>query len=190
MSKKIVRQCRFCGQDFVNAPGEHGGLCSLLCRFRSKVNENGPVPAHRPELGPCHIWTGARHPISGRGLLNAGTRGQLAHRIAWFLAHGTSPKFHICHSCDGGDIGCVRIDHLFEGTDADNSRDKIMKGRCRYPHGTAHGNAKLTDLQVVEIIAMHSMGTALPAIARRFKVATTTVHKIVKRRAWKHVRVD
>lgn len=28
-------------------------------RFWDKVDVNGPVPAHRPGLGPCWIWTGA-----------------------------------------------------------------------------------------------------------------------------------
>jgi hypothetical protein len=26
-------------------------------RFWSKVDRNGPVPEHRPELGPCWVWT-------------------------------------------------------------------------------------------------------------------------------------
>src|ERR1035437_916757 len=25
-------------------------------RFWAKVDRNGPVPAHRPELGPCWVW--------------------------------------------------------------------------------------------------------------------------------------
>ena len=28
-------------------------------RFWQKVNKDGPLPAERPELGPCWIWTGA-----------------------------------------------------------------------------------------------------------------------------------
>jgi hypothetical protein len=33
-------------------------------RFWAKVDKNGPVPAHRPELGPCWLWKtthGGRH---------------------------------------------------------------------------------------------------------------------------------
>lgn len=26
-------------------------------RFWSKVDRNGPVPEHRPDLGPCWLWT-------------------------------------------------------------------------------------------------------------------------------------
>jgi len=33
---------------------------TLEDRFWAKVDKNGPVPAHRPELGPCWIWTAAR----------------------------------------------------------------------------------------------------------------------------------
>ena len=28
------------------------------CRFYENVNKDGPVPAHRPDLGPCWVWTG------------------------------------------------------------------------------------------------------------------------------------
>jgi hypothetical protein len=37
--------------------------------FWFKVNKEGPVPAHRPELGPCWLWTGAHHK-DGRGLFS------------------------------------------------------------------------------------------------------------------------
>ena len=26
-------------------------------RFWRKVDKNGPIPEHRPELGPCWVWT-------------------------------------------------------------------------------------------------------------------------------------
>ena len=29
-------------------------------RFWSKVDKNGPIPSHRPELGPCWIWIARR----------------------------------------------------------------------------------------------------------------------------------
>jgi len=33
---------------------------TFLKRFWSKVDKNGPIPQHKPELGPCWVWTGAK----------------------------------------------------------------------------------------------------------------------------------
>ena len=52
-----------------------------------------------------------------------------AHRASWELAHGkiSSSKMFVCHKCDNP--ACVRIDHLFLGTNSDNIKDAIKKGR-------------------------------------------------------------
>ena len=34
----------------------------VAARFWAKVNKDGPIPAHHPELGPCWIWTAATDP--------------------------------------------------------------------------------------------------------------------------------
>jgi HNH endonuclease len=54
--------------------------------------------------------------------------GHLAHRVAYTIENGLIPrgKF-ICHHCDTP--LCVRPDHLFIGTNMDNMRDAIKKGR-------------------------------------------------------------
>jgi hypothetical protein len=52
-----------------------------------------------------------------------------AHRASWELAHGPVPaEMNILHSCDRG--LCVRPSHLFVGTQADNNRDCVAKGRA------------------------------------------------------------
>ncbi len=94
-------------------------------RFWDKVDKNGPVPTHRPWLGPCWIWTPSK---------NSGDYGKiridgvlvLAHRLAWEIKTGTPPgEKHILHECDNPP--CVR--HLFIGTQFDNMRDAAKKGR-------------------------------------------------------------
>lgn len=43
----------------------------LIARFWVKVDKNGTAPAHRPELGPCWLWTGnrAKRPDGGEASL-------------------------------------------------------------------------------------------------------------------------
>lgn len=75
-------------------------------RFWPKVNKYGPLPEHRPELGPCWPWTGALDPNGyGRFGLSKTRRTVLAHRFAYTLLVGPIPDGlepdHLCrvHPC-------------------------------------------------------------------------------------------
>lgn len=84
----------------------------------------------------CWEWTGARHQF-GYGLIRAGkpsgTRlAQISvHRLSAELWLGMSPdsKLWVLHKCHNPP--CFNPEHLFVGTQSDNIRDAIAKGR---PH--------------------------------------------------------
>jgi hypothetical protein len=138
-------------------------------------------------MGPdCWEWRAARNP-RGYGVINDGTRIQLAHRVAWALEHGSVPDgISVLHRCDNA--ACVRLDHLFLGTRADNNADMMAKGRSRAgsnpPRGVSFWDAKLTE-EIVRIIrASTERGVDL---AKRYGVAKATITDIRKRRSWKHI---
>ena len=62
------------------------------------------------------------------GRVKVGGRRIGAHRYAWSLVNGPIPKgLQINHTCDNG--RCVRIEHLWLGTQSENIKDAYRKGR-------------------------------------------------------------
>jgi len=111
-------------------------------RFAAKVDLNGPVPPHRPELGPCHVWTGA---VKGGSLKHgryAAFGAHYAHRVAYEAAHGPIPAgLEIDHLCRNH--LCVRPSHLEPVTRRENLRRgngalaqrRRAKARTQCPQG-------------------------------------------------------
>lgn len=95
------------------------------------MNKEGPIPAHRPELGPCWEWIRFTCKIPGAyPQFWTGVAKMAAHRFSWELSNGPIPTgMWVLHHCDNP--RCVRPDHLFLGTRLDNIRDMQAKGRLR-----------------------------------------------------------
>ena len=51
------------------------------------------------------------------------------HVVSWIDANGRLPAdgLYVCHHCDNP--SCVRPEHLYEGTPAQNTADQISRGR-------------------------------------------------------------
>lgn len=172
-------------------------------RLRHGKDLTTPIRAKRPgdrrpavvrfwasvdQAGDCWVWTGATDK-DGYGRFNAhieGRRCSRASRFAYWLATGINPgELWVLHRCDNPP--CVRPDHLFLGTAADNNADMVAKGRDYYPTGDdhylrvaperiKHGDdllyIKLSDAQVAEIRRRWSSGGVTQAtLAAEYRVS-------------------
>lgn len=156
----------------------------LAIRFWEKVNKNGPLL--RVDLGNCWEWT-ATLDTGGYGRIIFGRRNKrLAHRVSWFLSHGRWPTQCVLHACDNRK--CVRPDHLFSGTIADNTHDMIRKGRYRHVVGSAHPKAKLSEEDVRAIRREHHEKKTLHRVfAKRYGMGRSTISKVISGYYWRHV---
>lgn len=100
---------------------------SLEQKFNERVNRNGPMPTHAPELGPCWIWTAGKTDEGyGNFGLNATRRERkniAAHRFSYQLLKGEIPiglvSDHLCRN-----RACVNPSHL----EIVDERTNILRG--------------------------------------------------------------
>lgn len=76
----------------------------------------------------CWPWMGGKRDGS-RGVITINRRSYSAPRIAWHINVGApmSDDKNACHSCDNPN--CVNPSHIWAGTQSDNIRDCVEKGR-------------------------------------------------------------
>lgn len=159
----------------------------------------------------CLIWLGG---ISDHGYGSISINGKMerTHRASWIAYNGPIPDgLHVLHKCDLP--LCINPEHLFLGTHQDNMKDRSRKKRGNHPTGLRNGrhtqpyrtcrgenhpwhknpnhargennwNAKLTEQQILEI---RDWKESQASASRHFKISTTTINAIVKRKIWKHL---
>jgi hypothetical protein len=180
MPKNAASPQRFCSSSCGKQGRERP---SVEDRFWPQVRKDGPIV--RPELGPCSVWTGSTNP-GGYGVFSIGHHHYLVHRLVYSWTYGPIPDgLAICHRCDNPP--CVRDEHLFPGTLADNNADMRMKGRNSAPRGERSPSAKLTEESVRAIRDAHAAGALFYELAQVYGVSAPTISAVVNRTWWKHV---
>jgi hypothetical protein len=156
----------------------------VIARFWAKVNKTDG----------CWLWTAS---INNRGYGQFAYRqgkGGYAHRFSYELAYGPIPNgMFVRHRCDTPP--CVRPDHLILGTQLDNMRDMVLRGRHATMKGTAHllrgsqhPHAQLTEEDVRAIRALAQTGRfSHRQIAALFGVTRPNIGVILRGNGWSHV---
>ena len=112
----------------------------------------------------CWNWIAHKNP-AGYGRITVNRKDYTAHRMSWILHKGAIPGgLFVCHHCDNP--ACCNPNHLFIGTNRDNRRDSVKKGRQHKPkysdlyvatgklqRGEDNPAAVLTEEKVREIVS-------------------------------------
>lgn len=172
-----------------------------------------PKVAKSDDPHGCWLWTASTFGKGYGQILREGKpyRTMGAHVAAYELASGqpVPDGFDVAHTCDvrlcvrNDEPGVYAVDgveyprfgHLFLTTNAVNARDMTLKGRHvsrSRPDWAARGervtNARLTAIEVLAIRSAHAAGEAnAQALASRFGINESTIHRIVSRITWKHL---
>ncbi len=134
----------------------------------------------------CWLWTAYVNEKTGYGKFRIGTNAKdqqmEAHRASYQVFIGQIPdEMCVLHRCDVRH--CVRPDHLFLGTNYDNTHDMIAKDR--HARGRRQPHAKLTDADVIKIRAdsrKHRL------IANDYNISRSVITLIKLGRGWRHVQ--
>jgi hypothetical protein len=133
----------------------------------------------------CWLWIAGKS-AAGYGMTyNAQRRLVLAHRASWEMEHGEIPEDRfVCHKCDIRN--CVRPDHLFLGSSADNHQDMVNKGR--HAKGAQLPQSKLSEAEVRQIRASYALRkTTHGQLAVTYGVSRSAISAILSRQRWKHI---
>jgi hypothetical protein len=182
-----------------NAPRKTGEV-GTVAHFPAHTPNPIPSSALSPEFKAafwakvkvtdgCWDWQDAPGSGGYGRMRPPGKRAQVrAHRLAYFLHHEVDPgDMLVCHTCDRPI--CVRPEHLFLGTAADNIADKIAKGRQRNGHqsGSANGNARLSEDDVRAVVERIMLGESNVQISASLPVGHAMVSRIRTGKAWADV---
>jgi hypothetical protein len=130
----------------------------------------------------CWLW-GKSLDTHGYGQCSiAGKRG-LAHRAVFRLATGIDPAGRVVmHTCDTP--ACVNPKHLKLGTQLDNIRDRVRKGRSGAARGDNAPWSKLSSDKVKTLRRRFDGGECRSDLARAYGISKTQMYRVVKGESW------
>ena len=137
-------------------------------------------------LGEDACWTwmaGKDKDEYGLFKTNDGMRG--AHRISYgsYSCKAIPDNLQVLHHCDNP--SCVNPNHLFLGTQADNMRDMVIKGRSNKPKNERNPQSKLTMGDATMIRYLHDdVNVSRKSLSIIYNVSLSTIDRVINNKSW------
>jgi len=150
----------------------------LIKRFFDKVD----IPEEN--VFACWEWTAMLNK-KGYGMIGINQTPRLANRISYLIWNKKLPDNFACHTCDNP--SCVNPLHLFDGTNYENVRDMVDKGR--HLEGHLRPDASLTKEQIIEIRKKYSTERNIThnKIAELYSVKRKTITRVLNNQTYKNI---
>lgn len=129
----------------------------------------------------CWNWTGYSKRKGWHGTIKVSGKDWQAHRLSWLLHYGVlHDNAFVLHKCDNP--LCVNPKHLFIGSQADNCRDMLRKGRQVAPtrNDGNHPQTRIASAHVQTVQDMYAAGLTQRDIGHLFGVSDVAISKILR----------
>lgn len=134
----------------------------------------------------CFICTSHTRDKDGYPKIQVNKKPYMMSIFIYEQCFGEIPEGYVVrHTCDNP--LCINPEHLIIGTNADNVRDKVERGRTVSFPGELNPMAKLTEKQVLEIRKLLKEGWTMTEIAKKFNVSRKAISKIHNRKSWTYL---
>jgi hypothetical protein len=131
----------------------------------------------------CWPWLGYIR-ANGYGSIQISGVDRSVHRVVFELVHGSIESGNsILHKCDNRK--CANPEHLYQGTQLDNARDAVRRGR--QVKGERQHSAKLTE-NCVRRIRLLIGAFSYYELANMFGVHWTSIWNVTTGKTWRHVK--
>lgn len=146
----------------------------IFAKFWGKVDQSGGPDA-------CWPWTGDKH-RKGYGRAFVYGFSVPSHRLALTLHSGepSDDSLHACHTCDNPP--CCNPAHLWWGTNSENVRDAISKGRW--------SNIAKRKIDRDELVALRVQGLSYSQLAKHFSVNQANIGRALKASGYSELMGD
>lgn len=179
---------RFCSRKCTNKDfGKKGNEKKLFWPVASEIEKKEKIKIYFYEKvikkKGCWGWNGYVDK-NGYTQIHAGKTLVKGHRVSYEIHKGEIPEGKlVCHSCDNPT--CTNPDHLWLGTNIQNSQDAQLKKRMSF--GENRWNSKLKKENINEIRKLISLGVSVAHLSRLFEVSYMTIKNVKIGKTWKHV---
>jgi hypothetical protein len=133
------------------------------------------------DINECWEWKGGKIDEYGQFVWKE-KNICMAHQASYELFVGRRHGKKVLHTCDNPI--CWNPNHLFLGTNKDNTHDMISKNRDTIV-GERNNNAKLTEYDVKKLLKLYNTGNYTKSrLAIKFDISNVQVGNIISGKSW------